>query len=39
MVSSPLVFGPVDPGALIAPVESLPQPFGAALEGRIPGLP
>jgi len=33
------VVGPVDLDALIAHIESLPQPFGAALEGRISVVP
>lgn len=33
------VVGPVDLDALIAHIESLPQPFGAALEGRISVAP
>jgi 5'-nucleotidase len=33
------VIGRVDLDALIAHIESLPQPFGATLEGRIPDLP
>lgn len=33
------VIGPVDLDALIAHIESLPQPFGAAIEGRISTLP
>lgn len=33
------VIGPIDLDALIAHIESLPQPFGAAVEGRISTLP
>ena len=33
------VIGPVDLDALIAYIESLPQPFGASIEGRISTLP